>query len=117
MQKSSFIVRIDNEAAKKYGRYELQLTPDITPEKLKAALVSLVAKVFAWEEDILGISLNNRLTRLRNRMKTQGHTYKERMAMSMMDVISRDKQLRAVFEGILKKYQALYGTVLEGGEV
>ena len=45
----NFIVRIDDEQANIHGRYELRLTPDITPERLRAALSEIVATVFAWE--------------------------------------------------------------------
>lgn len=60
------------------------------------------------EVDYNGVSLNNRLLRMRKRLKKQGVTYRDQMAVTKLDIISKDKQLRAVFEGIVKKYQALY---------
>lgn len=55
-----------------------------------------------------GVMLQSRLNRLKMRLKKQGVTYKERQAISKLDIISRDKQLRVIFEGILKKYQAIF---------
>lgn len=65
--------------------------------------------LYAELEQVANVKINNRLTFHRNRMKKQGATYKERMAVSKIDIISNDKQLRAIFEGIVKKYQAIYG--------
>lgn len=62
------------------------------------------------EMDYNGICLNNRLLRMRKRLKKQGVTYRDQMAVTKLDIISKDKQLRSIFEGIVKKYQVLYGT-------
>lgn len=51
--------------------------------------------------------LQSRLSRMRARVRKQGGTRKEAMALTKLDAISKDKQLRAIFEGIIKKYQAL----------
>jgi len=53
------------------------------------------------------VSLSSRQKRMMTRMKTQGVTYQERRAITKLDVISKDKQLRAIFESIVKKRQAL----------
>lgn len=60
------------------------------------------------EMDYNGICLNNRLLRMRKRLKKQGVTYRDQMAVTKLDVISKDKQLRPIFEAIVKKYQAVY---------
>jgi len=60
-------------------------------------------------EVIANADLQSRLTRKRNRMKKQGTTRKEYMAVNKLDIISQDKQLRPIFEGVLRKYQAIYG--------
>jgi prophage antirepressor-like protein len=52
-----------------------------------------------------GINLAVRLKKLKNRLKQQGTTYKERQALTKLDVISRDRRLRFVFEGIIGRYQ------------
>ena len=54
------------------------------------------------------VDISSRQTRLRNRMKLQGHTAKECKAISKLDIIDYDPQLRLIFEGIVRKYQAKY---------
>lgn len=45
---------------------------------------------------------------LRDRLKRAGATYKEREAITKIDVIERDEKLRLIFDGIVRKYQAKY---------
>lgn len=45
---------------------------------------------------------------LRDRLKRGGATYKERKAISKIDVIERDEKLKLIFDGIVRKYQAKY---------
>lgn len=78
-------------------------------EKYNLSPVAFRGKLYK-ELESNGIMLQSRLNRLRRRMKKQGYTYKEQMAMTKLDAISKDKQLRIIFENIVKKYQALYGT-------
>ena len=78
-------------------------------EENKLSDVAFRAKLYRELEATTGTTnINNRLTRLRNRIKGRGATYRERMALNKLDVIARDKQLRTVFEGIIKRYQAMY---------
>ena len=53
-------------------------------------------------------NLSTRQSRLKERMKKAGATYKERQAISQIDIISRDNQLKLIFEGIVRGYQAKY---------
>lgn len=53
-------------------------------------------------------NLSTRQSRLKERMKKAGATYKERQAISKIDIISRDNQLKLIFEGIVRRYQAKY---------
>lgn len=57
-----------------------------------------------------GILLQSRVNRLKERLRKQGVTYRERQAVTKLDIISKDKQLRPIFEAVVKKYQALYST-------
>lgn len=66
-------------------------------------------------ERTTGCSVNSRLSRLRTRKKKTGMRYKDIMALTKLDAIAADKQLRAVFEGILRKWQAR-AILPEGGE-
>ena len=71
--------------------------------------LSARSRIYKEIEDATGVLLGVRLKRLRKRVrKNNGATYREAMALTMMDVIARDKQLRTIFEGILKRYQALH---------
>ena len=57
-------------------------------------------------ERVANVKLSARMARLKSRMKKQGATYKERQAVTKLDVVSKDKQLRTIFEGIVKQEQA-----------
>lgn len=59
-------------------------------------------------ENTARCNLASRQARLKERMKKAGATYKERQAISKIDIISRDNQLKLIFEGIVRKYQAKY---------
>ena len=47
-------------------------------------------------------------SRLRERMKISGATYKQRQSITKIDVISKDEKLKLIFDGIVRKYQAKY---------
>lgn len=57
-------------------------------------------------EERAGVDITSRQTRLRNRMKVAGATRKEREAVTKLHVISRDKKLRPIFDGILREERA-----------
>lgn len=59
-------------------------------------------------EQTCRVDLTSRQTRLKARMKLAGATYAERQAISKLDVVERDPMLKAVFESIVRKYQAKY---------
>lgn len=52
--------------------------------------------------------LTARQSRLRGRMEKAGATYAERQAISKIDIISRDDKLKAIFDGIVRKYMVKY---------
>jgi len=60
-------------------------------------------------EESSGILLGSRLIRRRKDMVRRGATKTEAKTLTKMDVISKDKKLRQIFEGIVKKHQAIYG--------
>jgi len=53
-------------------------------------------------------NITARQSNLRKRMKEQGATYKDCQAATKLDVVDRDIQLKPIFEGIVRKYQAKY---------
>ena len=69
----------------------------------------LKSKLYQELEIITSCDLGNRQLRMRKRLKKQGATYREQMAVTKLDIISKDKQLRTVFESIVRNYQAIYG--------
>lgn len=64
--------------------------------------------LYAELESASNCQLQSRLVRLRKRLRRQGMTYREAMYITKLDAISKDTQLRAIFDGIVKKYQARY---------
>jgi len=69
----------------------------------------LKSKLYQELEITTSCDLGNRQLRMRKRLKKQGATYREQMAVTKLDIISKDKQLRTVFESIVRNYQAIYG--------
>lgn len=61
-----------------------------------------------------GCNLSARVRKAQERMEKQGYTYKQRRAYCKLDAVADDKKLRAIFEGIIKKYQVRY---LQGDNV
>lgn len=70
--------------------------------------IKLKGRIYAELESVSNVCLSNRMKRLQTRMKKEGANYRERMAVTKLDVISRDRQLRSIFESIVKRYQATY---------
>lgn len=67
-------------------------------------------------EEKCGCNIDSRLTRLRQRVKKQGMRYRDAMALTKLDAIAADKQLRAAFEGIVREWQAR-SAVVDGQQV
>ena len=65
-------------------------------------------EIYTELENTARVDLSIRQLRLRNRMKKEGATTKEREAISKLDIVERDPKLRPIFEGIVRKYQAKY---------
>jgi len=59
-------------------------------------------------ENTARVDLTSRQSRLKSRMKKEGATTKECAAISKLDIIERDAQLKAIFEAIVRKYKAKY---------
>ncbi|MDY3987767.1 MAG: BRO family protein [Massilioclostridium sp.] len=70
--------------------------------------VQFRGQLYSELERAANCRLDARKSRLKTRMKKQGHTYKETLAVTKLDVISQDKQLKAIFESIVRKYQAIF---------
>lgn len=78
------------------------------------SLPKLRGKLFAELEQTVNCNLNMRVTALQKRMKKTGMRYRDAKELGKLDAIAADKQLRAIFEGIVRSYQA---QVVHTGEV
>ena len=78
------------------------------------SLPKLRGKLFAELEHTVNCDLKARVRRLRERKKRAGMRAKEANLLGKLDAIAADKQLRAIFEGIVRSYQA---QVVPAGEV
>lgn len=58
-------------------------------------------------ESTAGVDLTLRQTRLRNRMRNAGATVSECKSVSKLQVVARDRKLRPIFEGIVRRRAAL----------
>lgn len=67
-------------------------------------------KLYLEVEGVACVDLNRKLSNLQKRMKRQGASKTECDSMIRLDVISHDKKLRPVFESVVRKYQAVYGS-------
>lgn len=59
-------------------------------------------------EMIAHCDLSARQRNLKERMKKSGATYKECHAVSKIDIIDRDDALKAIFDGVVKRFQTKY---------
>lgn len=66
------------------------------------------SELYTELEQKAACDLSSRQLRLRERMKKAGHTCKERMAITKIDIIERDEKLKQIFEQIVHKYQLKY---------
>lgn len=72
----------------------------------KLSLVATRGRMYDELERVSGCSVNSRLTRLRKRKMKAGCRYRDAQALTKLDAIAADKQLRAIFEGVVRKWQA-----------
>lgn len=70
------------------------------------SLPKLRGKLYAELEQKVNCDLAARVKRLRERKKKAGMRYRDTMELGKLDAIAADKSLRAVFEGIVRSYQA-----------
>lgn len=63
-------------------------------------------RMYAELEEKANCNVNARLSALRRRKKKNGMRYRDAQALTKLDAIAADKQLRAIFEGIVRTWQA-----------
>lgn len=82
-------------------------------EDYRLSPMAFKGKLYKELERNANVLLQSRLNRLKRRLKKQGMTYREAEAVTKLDAISKDRQLRVIFEGIVRKHQATYGSQQE----
>lgn len=70
------------------------------------SLVKFRGNLYAELERTAGCDLAARLRRLRERKRKTGMRYRDAMELGKLDAIAADKKLRAIFEGIVRSWQA-----------
>lgn len=81
------------------------------------SLPKLQGKLYAELEEKANCNINMRLTALRKRKKKTGMRYRDAQALTKLDAIAADKQLRAIFESIVRTWQARVVPSGEGAAV
>ena len=65
-------------------------------------------KLYDELETVSGCDLHRRQINLKKRMELAGATYAERQAVTLIDIIAKDEKLKAIFDGIVRKYKIRY---------
>ena len=71
-----------------------------------SSIVKLKGQLYAELEQKANCNINSRLAALRRRSKKAGMRCADAMALTKLDAIAADKKLRAIFEGIVRSWQA-----------
>lgn len=74
--------------------------------ELSTSLPKTRGKMYEELERVANCNIDARLGRLRGRMRHNGMRYRDAMALTKLDAIAADKKLRAIFEGIVRSWQA-----------
>ena len=77
-------------------------------QKYQLSYVVLFGDLYKELEESAHVNLQSRVSRLQNRMKKSGATFKERVAVSKLHVIGQDPALKTAFDGIVRRYAAKY---------
>jgi len=70
------------------------------------SITATKGRMYAELERTAGCQVNARLNRLRERKRKAGMRHLDAMALTKLDAIAADKQLRAIFEGVVRNWQA-----------
>lgn len=81
------------------------------------SLPKLQGKLYAELEEKANCNINARLSALRRRKKKNGMRYRDAQALTKLDAIAADKQLRAIYESIVRTEQARAVPAREGEAV
>lgn len=74
-------------------------------ETRRLSVTATKGRMYAELEEAANCNVNARLTALRKRKKKMGVRHRDAMALTKLDAIAADKQLRAIFEGVVRRWQ------------
>lgn len=77
------------------------------------SVMATKGRMYAELEQTAGCDVSARLNRLRGRKKKAGMRRKDYMTLTKLDAIAEDKKLRAIFEGVVRSWQARMGTEVQ----
>lgn len=83
-------------------------------EVQRLSVTATKGRMYAELERAANCNINARLSRLRSRKKKTGMRHRDAMELNKLDAIAADKKLRAIFEGIVRNWQAKAVTPVEG---
>lgn len=99
-------IRCFSRPAKDHWRTDMDESIKFLVKRMNASNPKLRGKMYEELERIANCNINARLSRLRARKKKSGMRRRDVMELTKLDAIAADKQLRAIFEGIVRQYQA-----------
>lgn len=70
------------------------------------SITATKGRMYAELEETANCNVGMRLTMLRKRKRKNGMRYRDTQSLTKLDAIAADKQLRAIFEGIVRAWQA-----------
>ena len=85
-------------------------------EDQRLSVTATKGRMYAELEQVAVCNVNARLNRLRERKKKTGMKYRDAMELTKLDAISEDKKLRAIFESVVRNWQARTVVPLEAPE-
>ena len=82
-----------------------------------SSIIKLKGQLYAELEQKANCNISSRLAALRRRSKKAGMRSADAAALTKLDAIAADKKLRAIFEGIVRSWQATSVSITDPPEV
>lgn len=105
-QKVETAIRVFSRPSEDHWKTDMDRVIKEMCESKRLNLLDTKGKLYRELEHKCGCDVNSRLRCLRQRMKKQGARHRDTVALTKLDAIAADKQLRAAFEGIVREWQA-----------
>jgi len=105
-EKVDSAIRIFSRPAEDHWKSDMDTAIKQICQQSHGSLLKIKGMMYQELEQAAGCNIASRLTHLRQRKKSAGIRHREVMALTKLDAIAADKQLRAIFEGIVRSWQA-----------